>query len=231
MVDAYIRQHVAQRRSAREIERLLKRELVGTWGTRSIHGIRKRDVIELIGAVVERGSPVAANKLLKVTRSFFGGCVGQAILEVSPCEGIQPPTREVARDRLLSDQELAAVLGAADAVGGPYGGIVTLLALTGQRREEVAQMSWDEICPETQTWTIPGRRAKNGKPHVVHLSGPAWAVLESRLRLGPFGAGPMPHLASALLQHTDPQVTQEHYNRAFSLSAAKGFATLVESLR
>ena len=157
--------------------------------------------------------------------------VGKAILEVSPCEGIQPPTREVARDRLLSDQELAAVLGAADAVGGPYGGIVTLLALTGQRREEVAQMSWDEICPETQTWTIPGRRAKNGKPHVVHLSGPAWAVLESRLRLGPFGAGPMPHLASALLQHTDPQVTQEHYNRAFSLSAAKGFATLVESLR
>ena len=58
--------------------------------------------------MVERGAPVAANKLLNVTRTFFGWCVGKAILEVSPWEGIQPPTREVARDRVLSDQELAA---------------------------------------------------------------------------------------------------------------------------
>ena len=139
MVEAYIHQHVAQRRSAREIERLLTRELVGAWGGRSIHSIRKRDVIELIGAVVERGAPVAANKLLKVTRTFFAWCVGKAILEVSPCEGIQPPTREVARDCVLSDQELAAVLKGAEAMGGVYGGIVALLALTGQRREEVAR--------------------------------------------------------------------------------------------
>ena len=68
VVKAYIRQHVSQRRSAREIERLLTRELVGAWGGRSIHSIRKRDVIELIGSVVERGAPVAANKLLKVAR-------------------------------------------------------------------------------------------------------------------------------------------------------------------
>jgi integrase len=71
-------------------------------------------------------------------------------------------------------------------MGGPYGGIVALLALTGQRREEVAQMRWDELCPAWRTWTIPGGRAKNGRPHVVHLSDPARAVLEGRPRLGPF---------------------------------------------
>ena len=43
-------------------------------------------------------------------------------------------------------------------------------------------------------------------------------------------AGPMPHLASALLQHTDVRVTQEHYNRASSLSAAQAFATIVQDL-
>jgi integrase len=43
-------------------------------------------------------------------------------------------------------------------------------------------------------------------------------------------AGPTPHLASALLQHTDVQVTQEHYNRASSLSAAEAYARLVEGL-
>ena len=136
--------------------------------------------------MVERGAPVAANKLLKVTRTFFAWCVGKAILDVSPCEGIQPPTHELARDRVLSDQELAAVLRGAEGMGGPYGGIVTLLALTGQRREEVAQMWWDELCPASRIWTIPSRRAKKGRPHLVHLSDPTWAVLESRPRLGPF---------------------------------------------
>jgi site-specific recombinase XerC len=110
---------VSQRRSAPEISRLLRREVVGAWGSRSIHSIRKADVIALVSAVVERGAPVAANKVIKVTGSFFAWCVGKALLERSPCEGVRPPTREVTRDRVLSDEELGAVLKAARAMGGP----------------------------------------------------------------------------------------------------------------
>ena len=40
--------------------------------------------------------------------------------------------------------------------------------------------------------------------------------------------GNTPHLASALLNHTDPRVTEEHYNRASSISAAKAYAEIVE---
>jgi integrase len=36
-----------------------------------------------------------------------------------------------------------------------------------------------------------------------------------------------PHLASALLGHTDPRVTEEHYNRATSINAAKIYAALI----
>jgi len=42
-----------------------------------------------------------------------------------------------------------------------------LLQLTGQRREEVAAISWDEIAGEV--WRIPGVRTKNGKAHDVPL--------------------------------------------------------------
>jgi hypothetical protein len=41
----------------------------------------------------------------------------------------------------------------------------------------------------------------------------------------------MPHLASALLQHTDPRVTEKHYNRATTLQAAEAFARLIAGLR
>jgi integrase len=42
----------------------------------------------------------------------------------------------------------------------------------------------------------------------------------------------IPHLASALLNHTDPRITEEHYNRASSISASKVYAEiLVKYLR
>jgi integrase len=41
--------------------------------------------------------------------------------------------------------------------------------------------------------------------------------------------GNTPHLASALLNHTDPRVTEEHYNRASSVSASKIYADIINS--
>jgi integrase len=38
-----------------------------------------------------------------------------------------------------------------------------------------------------------------------------------------------PYLASALLGHTDPRVTEEHYNRATSVSAADTYAEIIRS--
>jgi len=80
------------------------------------------------------GGPVAANKALKATKTFLRWCVGQAVLDQSPAEGVPLPSKEVARDRVLDDEELARIILAAREIGGPYGGIVELLALTGQRR-------------------------------------------------------------------------------------------------
>jgi integrase len=78
---------------------------------------------------------------------------------------------------VLSDDELARVIIAAREIGGPYGGIVELLALTGQRREEAARCIRDELDPQNRIWTLPNLRTKNAKPHIVHLSDQAIAVL------------------------------------------------------
>src|SRR5215831_16678697 len=45
-----------------EIARLLRREVGKTWAGRSIHEISKRDVVEVVAAIEQRGAPVAANK-------------------------------------------------------------------------------------------------------------------------------------------------------------------------
>jgi integrase len=60
------------------------------------------------------------------------------------------------------------------------------LALTGQRREEVAQLTWDELNLASRTWTLPAFRTKNGKAHIVHLSQEAIVLLMHMPRLGKF---------------------------------------------
>jgi integrase len=62
--------------------------------------------------------------------------------------------------------------------------LLNFLALTGQRREEVARMTWDELDLARMLWTLPKSRTKNAKEHVVHLSKASSAVLK-RVERGP----------------------------------------------
>lgn len=119
----------------------------------------------------KRGSGPTASRTLTYGRACYGWAIGKGDLSTNPFVGLKiaPPRR---RERVLTDQELVAVWNAADCTG-VYGSIVRLLILTGQRREEVAGLSWSELSDDVRTWELPGRRAKNGVGHVVHLSGPA----------------------------------------------------------
>jgi len=107
---AYVNEHLARTRRGKEVARVLQREFVSRWGQRSIHELQKREIMELVMLAMARGTPVAANKLLKIIKAFLSWCVGRAILEVSPAQGLKAPYKEEARDRVLSDMELASVL-------------------------------------------------------------------------------------------------------------------------
>ena len=61
----------------------------------------------------------------------------------------------------------------------PYGPLIRLLILTGQRENEVAGMKWDEVDFEQKLWTIPAARMKSGRTHEVPLAPDAMALLKS----------------------------------------------------
>ena len=184
LIEVFIVQHVSKTRKAAEISRLLRREVVSRWGNRCVHAIGKRDIVELASEIAQRGTPMAANTLLKVIKTFLNWCVGRAVIDASPAEGVPLPGKEVARDRVLTNNELVSVIRAARQTGGAYGGIVEMLVLTGQRREEVAQMVWDEIDFNSRTWTLPGSRTKNGKPHIVQPIGSVHQIDKACIGIG-----------------------------------------------
>jgi integrase len=184
LLETFIAQHISQNRSAPEISRMLRREVGSASGSRSIHEISKRDVIDVISAIEQRGAPVAANKALKSIKTFFRWCVGRAVLDRSPADGVPLPAKQVTRNRVLSDAELAQIILAARKIGGLYGDLVEVLALTGQRREEVARCIWDEIDMKTRTWRLSSDRTKNAKSHEIHLSDQAMAILNRAKKQG-----------------------------------------------
>jgi integrase len=99
------------------------------------------------------------------------------VIQVSPCTLVSPPAPERSRDRVLDDHELRMVWRAADAEGWPFGPLIKLLLLTGQRVSEVGEMRWDEINKDQRLWTLPAERVKNGLRHEVPLSDPALAII------------------------------------------------------
>ena len=162
--------------TSKRLTNLLRRDVIPYWGTKSIHEIKKRDVSDLVSLIAQRNAH-ASHRLLKTLKTFFKWCVGRAVIDFSPTDGLTSGYRETSRDRVLTDQELAAIILGARKMPHPYRGIVEFLALTGQRREEVAQLTRNELDEKARIWIIPSSRTKNKKAHIVHLSGPAWKVV------------------------------------------------------
>ena len=167
----------------RESERLLATHVLPLWRACSVQEIARRDVVELMDAIVDRGAPVSANRTLAVIRRMFAWLVERGVLVTNPCTDVKAPTAEKSRDRVLTDDELAAVFRACESLNEPFGALIKLLALTAQRRDEVGQMSWREVDLNARMWTIPKERAKNGIAHDVPLSEASVTVLAGIRRI------------------------------------------------
>lgn len=168
--DDFIQKYAKRNRRWRETERTLQREFVSVHGQRDIREITRHDIIELIDGVIERGAPYAANRLHSNLRRLFNWLLERGVVETSPVAGTKPPSREQPRDRVLSDDEIGAVLRVCANEPYPFGQFVPLLLATAQRRGEVSQMKWSQVDLEAKQWVIPAELAKNGKPHVVPLN-------------------------------------------------------------
>lgn len=153
--------------------------IAARWADKRVQDITKRDVIELLDSIVDRGAPVAANRALAAVRKLFNWAASRDVIAASPTAGVKAPAAEVQRDRVLSDLELKAVWLAAEKIGWPFGPIVKALILTGQRRDEVGSMTWRELDTARTLWTIPRERAKNDTAHEVPISKQLAALIET----------------------------------------------------
>jgi integrase len=157
--------------------------IIPAWSGRRSSSITRPDVHALLDAIADRGSPVMANRVLAAIRRLFNWATERDLVAVSSWEKVKAPAAETSRDRVLSDDELCLVWQGAETIGWPFGPIVQMLILTGQRRAEVAGMRWAEVDLANRIWTIPAARCKNNIEHRVPVSNQAIAILESLPRI------------------------------------------------
>ncbi len=173
-------------KSWRTTERVLALHVLPTLGSRAAVSIVRRDVRDLLDGLADGGHPILANRVLAALRKLLNWAVEREVLPVSPAVGVKAPGKEIARERVLSDSELSVVWRGAEAIGGAAGAFARLLILTGQRRDEVANMRWSDVNLDTRVWTLPREMTKGDRTHEVPLSAPAVALLTDLPRKGTF---------------------------------------------
>ncbi|MCB2079788.1 MAG: site-specific integrase [Novosphingobium sp.] len=158
-------------------EGALRNHAVPVLGDTPLPELAAKDVRRVMDAI-PADQPSVRRIVFAVMRMLFKFGVSREDIASSPMEGLEAPKAAPSRKRVLSDDEIALALRAADELGEPFGPIYAMLFATGQRRDEVAGLSWQELDQETATWQLPAERAKNGKPHVVPLNRRAIEALD-----------------------------------------------------
>ena len=181
-----------RKRSWKEDERILAVDVTPQWKGRKAKDIKRRDIARMLDRIVKRGAPVAANRALACVRKVFNFAIGADVagIEVNPCHQIQRPAPENRRDRQLSDAEIKTFWTGLEGSGMMDGNrrALRLQLVTAQRKGEIVQIEPHELDLDEMTWTIPPKKSKNGRGHVVPLSPLAAQIIQEQLKARPKGS-------------------------------------------
>ena len=190
VVDLYLEKWARPRkRSADEDQRMLYKDIIPVWGRRKAGDIGKGDVVALLDDIVNRGSPIAANRTLAVVRKVFNFALSRDIkgVTVNPCMGIGTPAPENERRRRLSDAEILTFWTGLDGdditMSKPLCLGLRLQLVTAVRKGEIVGAAWSEFDLDVAQWAIPAERAKNRVEHLVPLNSVALSILAEMKKL------------------------------------------------
>jgi integrase len=183
LIDLYLRRRViGHLRTAKTIESRLRRTLTSILH-RCAAEICRRDIREILDAMVDTGKGREAEKRRQVCTAMFRWALSQDIVETDPTAGLEAYDRGTPRDRILSVEEIETLWKWLDteALSLDAADILKLELLLGARCGEVAGLRVGEIDRQKWIWTLPPARSKNGRQRATPILGAARDILEPRL--------------------------------------------------
>jgi integrase len=188
-IDNFMSRHMAGKKSAPAIRYRLDR-LAAHLGSRKIHEVTRKDVIDAVEAIADgqREGGTAkqlAGEVLVQAKRVWRFAETREWVEASCIEKLtrkdfdaRPAKRKVTL-RLDELAEIWRVLSDPERCKSDPVTIAAmkLLILTGQRECEVTNAEWKEFDLDAGLWKLPTARTKKGRAHLVHLAPQAIAIL------------------------------------------------------
>src|SRR5262249_44958315 len=185
VAEEWLQRHVAARGllTGRERERHMRKHIFPAWAGRDFRSIRRADVAKLLDDIEDNAGPAAADSALATIRAMANWYATRHDDYVSPvvCGMRRTSSKETARDRILSDDEIRLVW---NAVEGTFADLVKTLLLTAQRRRKVATMKWDDVSVDGVWHVANGNKREKGTGGALTLPPMALDIIRARPRLG-----------------------------------------------
>jgi integrase len=176
VAEEWLKREQDKNRTAPEVRRIVQKYLLPHLGKMNVGEITKHDLLKITDALVDEGKPIMARRVHARLHRFLRWCVDRDLISANPIAGMRRPATEKSRDRVLTDNELAAIWRAADKLGFPYGTCTQLLILTGARRSEITKLKWSEI--DGDRILLPPARTKTAVAHLILLAPVAQSIID-----------------------------------------------------
>lgn len=150
-----------------QCERVMLKDVLPYIGNIDLKNLGKADIRSVIKRITDRGSMVLANRVLHYISKMLKWAVGVGYIDSNSASDIPKPFRERSRERVLSLDELLAILSACDSLAASQASFVKFLLFSGQRLNEIAKLTSDEIMLDHIA--IPRDRNKSGEVMITPL--------------------------------------------------------------
>ncbi len=158
----------------------LNNHILPKFGSKPMDQITKQELVDAHLQLRAKGYALAsANKTVMTIKTMFNLAkkFGVPGVESNPANGIQIFDPQNARERYLSKEETQRLLRAVEeSENTQLKFIVPLLLLTGARKREILDATWDEVSVERKILRVP--LSKSGKPRLIPLSSAVLNLLE-----------------------------------------------------
>ena len=165
--------------SVRADRTMIEKIILPHLGSRKVADITFADVDALHAKL--KATPYRANRVVALLSKMFSLASTRwrdwSRLEYNPAKGIEKYPEE-SRERYLSPPELGAITKALTShPNQSIANAIRLLILTGARRGEVLNATWDQFDLAAGVWVKPSAHTKQKKEHRVPLNAPALQLL------------------------------------------------------
>lgn len=146
-----------------EQKRLLTNHFVSKHKGVSLNKIKTKDVLAVIDDLVE--VPSEQLHCYRALKKFFSWHKDRKTIAISPLDGVKPPSKQVDRERVLSDKEIVAIYRAAQTMAArqdAYGFIVLIIFHTAFRPSEAGGLRRSYVTAEKITLPEGFRTKKKG---------------------------------------------------------------------